>query len=103
VIEPVITLDEAQERLKSAVAPRVTEESIREKIADVNYWYHGITTICIITMKNGFRFTGTSTPAHADNYDCAIGERYAYDNAFRQIWTHEGYLLRETLSQQERA
>ena len=103
MIEPVITLDEAQERLKSAVAPRVTEESIKEKIVDVKYWHHGITTICIITMRNGFRFTGTSTPAHANNYDSIIGERYAYDNAFRQIWTHEGYLLRETLSQQEGA
>lgn len=103
MIEPSITLEQAKERLKSAVAPRVTEESIKEKIADVKYWSHGLTTICIITMKNGFRFTGTSTPAHANNYDSKIGERYAYDNAFRQIWTHEGYLLRETLSQQERA
>lgn len=101
--EPSISLSEAQEKLKSAIAPRVTEESIKAKIDDVNYWFHGITTICLITMKNGFRFIGTSTPASADNYDSKIGERYAYDNAFRQIWTHEGYLLRETLSQQERA
>lgn len=100
-MEPSITLPEAQDRLKSAVAPRVTEESIREKIANVNYWFHGTTTICLITMKNGFRFIGSSTPASAENYDSKIGERYAYDNAFRQIWTHEGYLLREALSQKE--
>lgn len=103
MIEPTITAEQANDRLKSAIAPRVTEDSIKAKIANVNYWYHGITTICLITMKNGFRFIGTSTPASADNFDGKVGERYAYDNAFRQIWTHEGYLLRENLSKQEGA
>lgn len=101
MIEPSITLGEAQDRLKSAVAPRITEDSIRSKISDVVYNLNGVTTICIITMANGFRFIGTSTPASVANYDNKIGERYAYDNAFRQIWSHEGYLLREKLSAQE--
>lgn len=99
--EPVLTLDEAKARLKSAMAPRVTEESIKGKIEDVRYSYHGTTTICIITMKNGFKFMGSSTPASQANYESEIGERYAYENAFRQIWSHEGYLLREKLSIQE--
>jgi hypothetical protein len=101
MMDPEIMLSEAQERLKKAVAPRVTEESIKAKIANVKYFFHGTTTICIITMQNNFRFIGSSTPASANNYDSKVGERYAYDNAFRQIWTHEGYLLRETLSAQE--
>ena len=101
MIEPEITFSEAQERLKKAVAPRVTEEGIKAKIANVKYFFHGTTTICLITMHNGFLFIGSSTPASANNYDSKIGERYAYDNAFRQIWTHEGYLLREKLSAQE--
>lgn len=99
--EPTITLDQAKERLKSSVAPRVTEESIKAKIDDVRYTYHATTTICVITMKNGFKFIGSSTPAASANFDAEIGERYAYDNAFRQIWTHEGYLLRENLSKLE--
>jgi hypothetical protein len=100
-MDPEITFEQAQERLKTAVHPRVTEDSIKAKIADVKYFFHGTTTICLITMKNGFRFIGSSTPASANNYDSKIGERYAYDNAFRQIWTHEGYLLREKLGAQE--
>lgn len=99
--EPTITLAEAQGRLKSAPAPRVTEESIKAKIADVDYAYLGTSTICMITMQNGFKFFGTSTPASPENYDIEIGTRYAYDNAFKQIWTHEGYLLRESLSKKE--
>jgi hypothetical protein len=59
--------------------------------------------VCFITMKSGFQFVGTSTPASPANFDAEIGERYAYDNAFKQIWTHEGYLLRELLHAQEGA
>jgi hypothetical protein len=99
--EPNITLEQAKERLKSAVAPRVTEESIKAKIASVEYSFIGTSTVCMITMVSGFKFFGTSTPASPSNYDTEIGQRYAYDNAFKQIWTHEGYLLRERLSQQE--
>ena len=58
-------------------------------------------TICIITMKNGFHVTGVSAPASLANYDEQVGNRYAYDNAFKQLWQLEGYLLREKLSQQE--
>ena len=28
-----------------------------------------------------------------------IGRKISYDNAFRQIWSHEGYLLKEVLHQ----
>lgn len=101
IVEPTITLDQAKERLKSAIAPRVTEESIKAKIKNVTYSTHGITTVCYIEMKNGFQFIGHSTPASPANFDMEIGERYAYDNAFKHIWTHEGYLLRERLSEQE--
>ena len=99
--QTLISEAEVKERLKSAIAPRVTEESINAKIAEVDYVFHKTTTICIIVMKSGFRFIGTSTPASRGNYDAEIGKKYAYDNAFRQIWTHEGYLLRESLSKQE--
>jgi hypothetical protein len=101
--EPSITLDQAKERLKGAVAPRVTEQSIKDKIEHVGYLLQGFTTICTITMKNGFKFHGFSTPASELNFDSEIGKRYAYDNAFRQIWTHEGYLLRERLHAQQEA
>jgi hypothetical protein len=100
-IDPTITLEQAKDRLKGAIAPRVTEDSIKAKIASVEYTLAGTTTICQIRMNNGFVFLGHSTPASPLNYDAEIGQRYAYENAFKHIWTHEGYLLRERLSEQE--
>ena len=98
--EPSLTLDEAKAVVATKTAPRVTEESIKAKIADVSYITRDIMTIAIITMRNGFMVHGISAPASPANYDQAVGERYAYDNAFKQLWQLEGYLLREQLSQQ---
>lgn len=92
---------EAEELLKTCEEPRVTEKSINEKIVATDYLYHSTTTICVITMENGFKFIGTSTPAASANYRMELGQKYAFDNAFKQIWSHEGYLLRENLSKLE--
>lgn len=95
--EPKLTLDEAKEVLKSAPAPRVTEESIKAKIAKVDYLIHDQMTICFITMQNGWMSVGHSKPASAANYDEGVGYRYAYDNAFKPLWQLEGYLLVDML------
>jgi hypothetical protein len=101
IMEPAITLDQAKQTIaETAKAPRVTEESIKAKIKDVTYFGKGMTTICMIEMQNGFLVLGHSTPASAANYISTVGERYAYDNAFKQLWQLEGYLLRETLSKE---
>ena len=97
------SLVEARRMVETKTAPRVTEEAIRSKIAAVEYLTHDTTTICFITMRNGWRSMGTSTPASAENYDAEIGRRYAYDQAFRPLWQLEGYLLRETLHRGETA
>jgi hypothetical protein len=102
-MEPRKTLAEVKEMLERAPAPRVTEDSIKAKIQFVNYQIEEIgsatLTLCFICMRNGFIFIGRSTPASPKNFNAEIGQRYAYDDAFKQIWTHEGYLLREKLSQ----
>jgi len=99
--EPALTLDEAKAVVATKTAPRVTEQSIKDKIADVEYIISGkLLTIAIITMKNGFMVNGVSAPASPTNFDAEVGKRYAYDNAFKQLWQLEGYLLREQLSKQ---
>jgi len=97
--EPKLSLDEAKAVVATKTAPRITEESIKARIDKVEYVLHGQLTICIITMKNGFMVNGVSAPASPTNYDEAVGQRYAYDNAFKQLWQLEGYLLRDALSQ----
>lgn len=100
-MEPALSLEEAKAVVATKTAPRVTEQSIKDKIVDVQYLHEGTLTICIITMWNGWKSTGVSAPASAANYDPAVGERYAYDNAFKPLWQLEGYLLREMLFQKE--
>lgn len=97
-MEPNITLEQAKAIVATKVAPKVTEESIKAKIDSVAYKTHYHTTMCIIEMRNGFRVIGHSTPASIENFDAEVGQRYAYDNAFKQLWQFEGYLLRELLS-----
>ena len=99
-MEPNLTLDQAKAVVATKVHPRVTEESIKSKIMDVSY-VDGpkLLTICIITMMNGFMILGKSAPADARNFDADVGKRYAYDDAFKQIWQFEGYLLRERMSE----
>ena len=97
--EPKLTLEEAKAVVAEKTHPRVTEESIKEKIASVVYTAPTqFSTLCIITMKNGWISTGFSAPADERNFDWEVGKRYAYENAFKPLWQLEGYLLRELLS-----
>jgi hypothetical protein len=94
----MISAEKAQKIVASKTAPKITKESIEDRIAKVKYLGQDTTTICIITMCNGFKFIGHSAPESLENFDASVGERYAYDNAFKQIWTHEAYLLVDELS-----
>jgi hypothetical protein len=95
--EPALSLDQAKEAVSKTTHPRVTEQSIKEQISKVEYHQHGLMSVCFITMRNGFIVHGVSAPASPENYIEDVGRRYAYDNAFKQLWQLEGYLLCERL------
>lgn len=94
-----------------AKAPRVTLQSIEEKIA-AEYSFTAdqavqqapimeelkILTICILVMKNGFTVIGKSAPASPENFNADLGRKFAREDAIRQLWPHEGYALREKLA-----
>lgn len=73
----------------------VTLPSIQAKIKATEYILlpDGRTTICMITMENGFTIRGESSCVDATRYNQALGEKYAYENAVDKIWSLEGYLL----------
>lgn len=101
--EPKLSLGQAQLEVSKKTFPRVTEQSIKARIADVEYVLTSkLLTIAIITMDNGFMVTGVSAAADTRNFDADIGQRYAFDNAFKQLWQLEGYLLREKLNSSAR-
>ena len=85
-------------RTKEGEAPRVTQEHIISRVADVKYarLSHRL-TVCVLTLVNGFEVTGESPCVSEENYNQETGERIAYENALDKVWLLEGYLLKESL------
>lgn len=79
-------------------APKVTPAGIEAKIREESFFYDGLLTICVLTMANGFKVIGTSACASPDNFNEAYGKKLAREDAVRQIWRLEGYLLCERLA-----
>ena len=54
-------------------------------------------TICVLTTENGFALVGKSTPADPENFNEELGKKFAKEDALRQMWPLEAYLLRERM------
>ena len=82
----------------------VDKQYLESRMEDVAYYVmkDGRTTICSITMVNGFTVNGFSACVLASNFDAALGRKYSYENAFEQLWPLEGYLLAEELRDEAR-
>lgn len=78
---------------------KVTLEGIQAKIKNEVYLVlpDGKSTLCILTLENGYTIKGISACVDAANFDLNIGRKIAFDDAIRQIWPLEGYLLAEKL------
>ena len=79
---------------------RVTLESMLAKVLSEEYLHpENIPhmTICVITVENGYALVGKSAPADPENYDETLGQKFAKEDALRQMWGLEAYLLRERM------
>jgi len=78
---------------------KVTLEGIKAKIKDECYIVlpDGRTTICMLSLENGYTIKGISACVDASNFDIDLGRKYAHEDAIRQIWPLEGYLLAQRL------
>ena len=78
---------------------KVTLDQIHAKIKSESYIVlpDGRTTLCMLVLENGFTINGTSACVDAANFDINLGRRYAHEDAIRQIWPLEGYLLAQRL------
>ena len=52
-------------------------------------------TFCILVLRNGSVVTGVSTCLHAESFDAKVGYDLAREDALREIWALEGYLIKE--------
>lgn len=76
---------------------KITVEFLNSEIANVEYLRPvGTLTICVITTKDGFTFTGESACVDPANFNQEIGEKIAYDNAFEKMWLPYGFWLHKT-------
>jgi hypothetical protein len=84
------------------IKTRLTPEDIRAKIKNIQYHIvpNTTTTICSLTLENGFVVSGESSCADPSAFNKEIGERFAYAFAVEKIWPLEGYLLKEKLSKE---
>lgn len=76
---------------------KVTREALEARIASVEYVVmpDGRTTICQLTMVNGFTARGESSCVSIENFVKADGEKYALQKAIDAVWAFEAYLLAE--------
>ena len=78
---------------------KVTLEGIKSKIKANCYLVlpDGRTTICMLSLENGYTIKGISACVDPANFDLDLGRKYAYEDAIRQIWPLEGYLLAQRM------
>jgi len=87
---------------KGLTGPRITPEHIDALIVRSDYHvFVGTTTVCCITLLNGFTTIGHSACADPANFDRELGRQIAHRNARDQIWALEGYRLRNELAKGE--
>lgn len=92
----LITNEKLDEMLAASPAERVTPEYMKSRITSTDFTRIGETvTHARIVLDNGFSVSGESACVNVANYNQQIGEKIAYDNAFRQLWPLFGFLLAE--------
>ncbi len=86
---------------KGLNAPRLTPKRIDSVIKSEQYHvFEGSqTTVCELTLTNGFTVIGMSACASPDNFDDEIGRKVSREDARNKIWQLEGYLLKQKLYQ----
>ena len=52
-----------------------------------------VLTICVVTVKNGFTFVGTSAPVDYKAFDAQKGREIARERAVEQIWKFLGFRI----------
>lgn len=94
--ETSIELEIQQKKLD---APRLTPSVIDSTIEREEYYvFDSVLTVCVLTLRNGFKVTGESACASPENFNQELGAKIARANARDKIWALEGYLLRTKLS-----
>lgn len=70
----------------------VTEQVIDDMIAKTEFHKLGRkTTVCLLTLENGFEVVGSAACVNPEEYDREVGERLALEDARDEVWALAGY------------
>lgn len=80
-------------------APRVTLADVNAAIVGETYTVlpNGRTTVCQLTLDNGFTVEGQSACVSIENFNAEIGNKIARDNAVNEVWKLLGFRLADKL------
>lgn len=71
---------------------KLTQKHIEDQVVKKEFSKQGEkTTVCLLTLNNGFEVMGTSACIDPKNYSKAVGEDLAYEKALDKVWELEGY------------
>jgi hypothetical protein len=76
---------------------KLTFADLEDKVTEVRYFKWDTLTICAVELENGYKVVGVSACADPLEYDESIGAELAYRDAMNQVWSLEGYLLRQDI------
>lgn len=81
---------------------KITLEGIKAKIKGETYLVlpNGRTTVCQLTLENGFTVEGYSACVDSSEFNLDLGRKYAFDDAMNKIWPLEGYLLAQRMHEE---
>ena len=85
-------------------APKVTLEDVEKAIKSDVYVVlpDERTTICMLILDNGFTVRGESSCVCRENFDNALGQKYAREDAVRKVWPLLGFRLADKLAREAR-
>lgn len=81
---------------KNLNAPRIKPEQIDALIVGEEYHvFGGKTTVCCLTLQNGFHVTGDASAVSVENFDEQMGRKVSRVKARAKIWPLAGYTLQQ--------
>jgi hypothetical protein len=100
LLSPNERVIEAEIVAKGLTAPRVTVDEVHACIKAESYTVlpNGRTTVCQLTLDNGFTVEGYSAAVSVENFDVELGRKVSRANAVNHIWPLLGFRLRDKLA-----
>ncbi|AIZ94814.1 hypothetical protein [Pseudomonas phage vB_PaeP_4029] len=78
---------------------KVNPQDVKNMIVEESFTIlpNGLTTVCQLTLVNGWTVTGQSSCVDPDEFDAEIGIEIARRNAEDEVWKFAGYELMQKL------